>query len=253
MARGAILRQRKGAWSTTVANAWGALAVRAFAGRFERAPVAGTSTATLAQETRSVRWPADAPVTPAGAHEQTVQLPWPAAYATAPLKVTHQGTGQPWVTVQARAAVPLQAPFWSGFRIQKSVEVLQRKQPGVLSKGDVLRVRLELEAQSDMTWVAVNDPIPAGATVLSRGLARDSQLATRGEERRGWVWPSHEESGFEGFRAYYQFVPKGKWRVDYTMRLNNEGDYALPQTRVEAMYAPEMFGELPNQRVVVRP
>jgi len=248
MARGAILRQRKGAWSTTVANAWGALAVRAFAGRFERVPVAGTSTASLAEQSRSLPWPAGS--APA---EQTVQLPWPAAYATAPLKVSHQGQGQPWVTVQSRAAVPLKAPFWSGFRIKKTVEVLQRRQPGMLSKGDVLRVRLELEAQSDMTWVAVNDPVPGGATILSRGLARDSQLATRGEERRGWVWPSHEENGFEAFRAYYQYVPKGKWQVDYTLRLNNEGEFLLPQTRVEAMYAPEMFGELPNARVVVKP
>ncbi len=29
------------------------------------------------------------------------------------------------------------------------------------------------------------------------------------------------------------------------------GDFALPPTRVEAMYAPEMFGEAPNARVKV--
>ena len=35
------------------------------------------------------------------------------------------------------------------------------------------------------------------------------------------------------------------------IRLNNVGDFALPPTRVEAMYAPEMFGETPNARVKV--
>jgi len=254
MARGAILRQRKGAWGTTVSNAWGALAVRAFAARFEATPVSGSSTAALAGEKRSIDWPPASTGGPASQQAmQSVQLPWPADFATAPLRVTHQGPGKPWVTVQSRAAVPLKAPFWSGFRINKTVEVLQRKQPGALSKGDVLRVRLELEAQSDMTWVAVNDPVPGGATILSRGLARDSQLATLGEERRGWVWPSYVESGFEAYRAYYQYVPKGKWSIDYTVRLNNEGEFEMPQTRVEAMYAPEMFGELPNQRIVVKP
>jgi uncharacterized protein YfaS (alpha-2-macroglobulin family) len=39
--------------------------------------------------------------------------------------------------------------------------------------------------------------------------------------------------------------------LEYTLRLNNAGDFALPASRVEAMYAPEMFGELPNARVVV--
>jgi hypothetical protein len=39
--------------------------------------------------------------------------------------------------------------------------------------------------------------------------------------------------------------------MEYTVRLNNVGDFALPPTRVEAMYAPEMFGEAPNARVKV--
>ena len=33
-------------------------------------------------------------------------------------------------------------------------------------RGDVVRVRLDIDAQSDMTWVVVNDPIPSGATIL---------------------------------------------------------------------------------------
>jgi uncharacterized protein YfaS (alpha-2-macroglobulin family) len=46
-------------------------------------------------------------------------------------------------------------------------------------------------------------------------------------------------------------VPKGKWTIEYTIRLNNEGIFHLPETRVEALYAPEMFGEMPNERIEV--
>jgi uncharacterized protein YfaS (alpha-2-macroglobulin family) len=56
----------------------------------------------------------------------------------------------------------------------------------------------------------------------------------------------------EAFRAYYRFVPKGGWSVEYTLRLNNAGAFQLPPTRVEAMYSPEMFGELPNAPVSVK-
>ena len=35
--------------------------------------------------------------------------------------------------------------------------------------------------------------------------------------------------------------------------MNNPGSFGLPATRVEAMYAPEMFGEAPNAQVVVLP
>ena len=40
--------------------------------------------------------------------------------------------------------------------------------------------------------------------------------------------------------------------MEYTVRLNNVGDFSLPPSRVEAMYAPEMFGEAPNTRVKVQ-
>jgi uncharacterized protein YfaS (alpha-2-macroglobulin family) len=48
-------------------------------------------------------------------------------------------------------------------------------------------------------------------------------------------------------------VPKGRFKIEYTVRLNNPGRFDLPATRVEAMYSPEMFGEVPNDAVVVKP
>ena len=130
---------------------------------------------------------------------------------------------------------------------------IEQKQKNQWSQGDVARIRLELEAQADTTWVVVSDPIPAGSTILGTGLGRDSRLLTKEEERKGWVWPAFEERSFEAFRAYYEYVPKGKWTVEYTVRLNQAGFFQLPTTRVEALYFPEMFGEIPNKAVEVRP
>jgi alpha-2-macroglobulin len=117
----------------------------------------------------------------------------------------------------------------------------------------VLRVRLELEAQSDMSWVVVSDPVPGGATLLGSGLGRDSQIATRNEKREGSAWAAFEERSFEAFRNYFEYLPRGKHVVEYTVRLNNPGRFSLPPTRVEAMYAPETFGELPNAPIEVSP
>jgi uncharacterized protein YfaS (alpha-2-macroglobulin family) len=100
--------------------------------------------------------------------------------------------------------------------------------------------------------VAITDPIPGGATILGSGLGRDSAIATQGEKARsGAGWPAFEERSFEAFRSYYEYLPKGTVKMEYTVRLNNVGDFALPPSRVEAMYAPEMFGEAPNARVKV--
>jgi alpha-2-macroglobulin len=123
----------------------------------------------------------------------------------------------------------------------------------VLSRGDVVRVHLDIDAQSDMTWVVVNDPVPAGATILGSGLGRDSETATEGEKRPEGAWPAFVERGFEGYRAYYDYLPKGKLQVEYTVRLNNVGTFGLPPTRVEALYAPSAFGAIPNAAIVVAP
>jgi uncharacterized protein YfaS (alpha-2-macroglobulin family) len=104
-----------------------------------------------------------------------------------------------------------------------------------------------------MTWVVVDDPVPGGASVLGSGLGRDSAMATQGEKDTGWVWPTFQERSFGAFRSYYEYVPKGSFTVEYTVRFNNAGTFGLPPTRVEAMYSPEMFGENPNAMVEVKP
>jgi uncharacterized protein YfaS (alpha-2-macroglobulin family) len=104
-----------------------------------------------------------------------------------------------------------------------------------------------------MTWVVVSDPVPGGASLLGSGLGRDSALATRTAKRAGSAWAAFEERSFEAYRSYYEYLPRGKHVVEYTMRLNNPGRFALPPTRVEAMYAPESFGEAPNASIEVAP
>jgi uncharacterized protein YfaS (alpha-2-macroglobulin family) len=242
MVRGALARQRRGAWDLTTANAWGVLAMEKFAKTFEAVPVSGESRAVLSGETQTLDWSR----APKG---ETLTFSWPTGEKEITLQ--HQGAGKPWATVQSLAAIPLKAPFSSGYRIKKTFIPLEQKEPGRWSVGDLIRVRLEIESQADMTWVVANDPIPAGATILGSGLGRDSKIATGGETRKGWVWPSFEERTFEAFRAYYEYLPKGSWTVEYTIRLNQEGTASLPATRVEAMYAPEMFGEIPNPKMEV--
>ena len=57
----------------------------------------------------------------------------------------------------------------------------------------------------------------------------------------------------DAWRAYYQWMPRGTQVVEYTLRLNSSGRFSLPPTRVEAMYAPEIFGETPIAPLVVQP
>lgn len=244
LVRGALGRQLQGHWNTTVANAWGVLAMKKFSAQFESTAVAGATLVRYGSERQVLSWPRPE-------NAATTELPWQGNRGI--LDVRHQGTGAPWAMVRAMAAIPLRQPLSSGFRITRTVTPIEQSRPGVWTRGDVARVHLELEAQSDMTWVVVDDPIPAGATILGSGIGGQSRLLTRGEQRGGWAWLAYEERRLDGYRAYYELVPKGHWSAEYTVRFDNPGTFQLPSTRVEAMYAPEMFGELPNAPVTVQP
>jgi hypothetical protein len=245
--KGALGRQRYGAWSTTVANAWGRLALERFSKTFEATPVTGTTEATLAGSARVAPWGAEPPA--------PLRLPWPAGPGE--LALRHQGSGAPWAEVRSLAAVPLTKPLFAGYTVARTWTPLAQKTPGAWSRGDLVRVRLDVGAQSDAAWVVITDPIPAGASILGSGLGRDSALATQGEktEGDGWWCPcrAFTERSFESYRDYFEYVPKGKLAVEYTLRLDADGRFALPPTRVEAMYAPESFAELPHDAVEVAP
>lgn len=241
---GHLGRQKAGAWLTTTANVWSAVALDRFAAKFEAVRVGGQTRANTGGSSLSHDWQRQ----PDGGR---MLLPWPAAAGN--LSVAHEGPGRPWVTVQSLAAVPLKAPLQRGYAITRTVTAVEQAKAGAWSRGDTLRVKLEVDAQADMTWVVISDPVPAGATVLGSGLGRDSAIATAGERREGSAWPAYEERSFEAFRSYYGYLPRGKHVVEYTLRLNNAGRFALPPTRVEAMYAPESFGETPNAPLEVGP
>ncbi len=268
LANGFIARQQRGAWLTTTANLWGGLALEKFSAAFEAVPVAGTTRASLGTPTVSVDWSRverikdtdpegekhlgtwfGAPASPGNLRNNSMFLPWNKDSGN--LSVAHAGSGKPWLTIQSVAAVPLKAPFNAGYQIRKTITPVEQAVNGKYTRGDVLRITLEVSASADMTWVAVTDPIPGGATILGGGLGRDSEIATQGEKRSGSGWAAFEERSFESFRSYYEYLPKGNFKMEYTVRLNNVGDFAMPASRVEAMYAPEMFGEVPNARIKV--
>ena len=253
LVQGAMQRQVRGRWSTTVANVWARIALERFGQKFEKETVTGITRASLGGAAQEFAWK-----TYQEGEAARIQLPWPASPGNDDsLQISQEGSGKPWAAIQVLAAQPVTAPHAYGFRISRTATPVQEKDAGKTSRGDIWRVRLTIESDQEMTWVVVDDPIPAGARILGEGDGRDSHIAAHveggGDRSRGNAWPAFIERTFGNFRAYYSYVPHGKFSIDYTVRLNNAGTFSLPATRVEAMYAPEVFGEAPNQPLSVQP
>jgi uncharacterized protein YfaS (alpha-2-macroglobulin family) len=243
--QGLVGRQDAGRWGTTTGNAWSTVALRRFQQQFEAGPVDGVTRAALGRTTREAAW-ADAKV-------PDMLLPWPGQGAQGTLQLRHEGSGKPWATISTLAAVRNTQPVANGLVVRRTVTPVEQKRKGQWSVGDVYRVRLDLESTAEQTWVVVRDAVPSGASQLGRGLGRESTLAQRGERSAGWAWPSHIERATDSYRAFFRYVPRGSWSVEYSVRLNNAGEFRLPPVRAEAMYAPEVFGEGTAQTMTVKP
>jgi hypothetical protein len=244
---GVALRQQRGHWDTTPANAWGTLIVRKFDATYPRA-AAGTTTGRLGAETFTREWPARRPA-------MALAAPAPMSFAlpvrAVPLILSHSASPKPWATVSVRAAVPLTAPAFAGYRLSRQVSFVERKREGALSAGDVLKIRIEIQAPVDRTWVVIEDPIPAGATIVSGGGGQSAWLAAQASGGNGW--PSYIERSNDAWRGYFGWLPKGRTSVEYVVRVNGSGRFLLPPTRAEAMYSPEIHAALPNRPLVVQP
>lgn len=237
---GAALRQSRGHWDTTTANAWGAIATRKFAKLYPAQAIRGTTTISLGSESRSQSWPMTAD---AGALRLALPM------AQTPLLLRQTGGAGPWAFVSLSAAVPLRAPLFAGYRVGKTVTPLIQAVPGQWSRGDVVKVRISVEAGAGRNWVVIDDPVPPGATIIGNLGGQSGLLAAMAGG--GNATPSYVDRGKGAWRGYFEWLPEGKFSVEYAMRLNGSGRFSLPPTRVEAMYSPEIRGQLPNAPVSV--
>jgi len=123
--------------------------------------------------------------------------------------------------------------------------------------GDVIRVKLTIVAPTDLYYVTVEDPLPAGFEAVDVSLNTTSVVGqaptvrnlTAEEEDTwyrwygwGWWWFSHSEMRDEKVTLFSSYLPRGTYEYSYVMRATLPGTYnVIPSTAYE-MYFPEVFG-----------
>jgi alpha-2-macroglobulin len=237
---GVSLRQRRGHWDTTPANAWGSIVARRFAALYPASAVQGVTTATLGPVSRTQGWPMASSAGP-------LRLP----LVQAPLTLAQAGGAGPWAAVSVSAAVPLTQALFAGYKMEKSVSIVSQKNKGWLTRGDVIKITISVDATAERNWVVVSDPVPPGATIIGDLGGQSSIFAAAAGSGAG-VAPAYVERGRDAWRGYFDWVPAGRFTVSYTVRLNGTGRFNLPPTRVEAMYSPDIRAALPNKGIEVR-
>jgi len=246
MARGVVARLKLGKWDTTMSNAWGVTQLRRFSAKFEKDKVAGETKVTASDSNEVFNWR-----TKPNGEKKVLSWPKGSEKSSVPVQFSHNGTGKPWIHLETVSAIPLKSIWDMGYKVARKITPVTQAVPGFWHTGDVANIELVITAKADQSWVVVRDPIPAGASHLGTGLDGSSNLLDRTPKKNSNAeiqeWPTeYDEKSQASFTSYAAYLPKGSYRLNYRIRLNSAGDFLLPPTRVEAMYAPETFGEAPN-------
>lgn len=214
---GALSRQRSGSWMLTTDNAWGVLAMKKVRQVYSSEKVDGVFKVRMDGKEESSHWK--------GPASMMFSIPWKSETGT--VEWQQAGSGKPWISISVKAAVPVLKPVFAGFSVERFVTPFQQRRKGVWSVGDIAKVQLKVNAKTPQTWVALEDPVPAGASILQNS------------------WSTAVERKEELIRFYFSSF-SGEENVEYTIRFNQAGIYKVPSARVEAMYSPDLFAELPE-------
>jgi uncharacterized protein YfaS (alpha-2-macroglobulin family) len=211
-----------GSWNTTMDNAWGALALRKYQEEFEKVPVKG-----------QINWGLTGLKNAASIENKSVSASWPLS-ATDQFEAHFTGSGKPWWNLLVLANPMVNKDINHGMVIEKKLKPISVKDEDVFSVGDVWQITLKIKSPSKFAWLAIRDPLPPGATVMSQINVEQS-----------------EKKDLE-FRAYKTWFDE-RYEISYEIRLNQSGTFHLPTTRAEAMYNPDLFGEKVNGDMVINP
>ncbi len=123
--------------------------------------------------------------------------------------------------------------------------------------GDVILVKLTIIAPTDLYYVVVEDPLPAGCEGIDTSLKTTSVVGQSPELHNlsleqqdywyryygwGWWWFSHTEMRDEKVVLFAEYLPRGTYEYTYMMRASVPGAFQVMPSNAYQMYFPEVFG-----------
>ncbi len=133
--------------------------------------------------------------------------------------------------------------------------------------GDTIRVELSIVAPHNLTYVMVEDPLPAGAEVIAPSLATTDDATYPGGGRMPawypegygdwwwwwWRWYEHSEYRDEKVVLFSNHLWRGTYTYTYMMRATLPGEFRVIPTTASEIYFPEVHGRSAGQLLRVQP
>jgi hypothetical protein len=119
-----------------------------------------------------------------------------------------------------------------------------------LRPGDIVEVTLSVRFDQAMTYVIVEDPLPAGLEPIDTSLATTSQQFQG--NRQDWIW-SHVELRDDRVALFATWLPDDRtYTYTYQARVTTAGTFTALPLQAYAMYSPDVIGRTSGVAVNVQ-
>jgi uncharacterized protein YfaS (alpha-2-macroglobulin family) len=188
-----------------------------------------------------------------------------------PAQGQQSGEGQLYYTAHLSYYLPAEEAqaLDRGIIIHRQYNPIDAPRTGVnsASVGDIIRVKLTVIAPTDLYYVVVEDPLPAGCEAVDLSLKTTSVIGERPDVHNlsaeeedawyrtygwGWWWFSHSEVRDEKASLFATYLPRGTYEYTYLMRASVPGEFNVIPASAYEMYFPEVFGRSDGGKFAVR-
>ncbi len=119
----------------------------------------------------------------------------------------------------------------------------------VIEPGTLLALDVTVTADTQVDYVAVDVPLPAGLEAVDRSIGRGRSAMTLHGSRGYGV--SHEEIRKDRTLFFADSLPAGKMTHTVYLRATSPGTFFMPPTSAASMYFPDIHGSAPQRKVRV--
>ncbi|MFO8061603.1 MAG: Ig-like domain-containing protein [bacterium] len=169
------------------------------------------------------------------------------------LELIKKGQGILYYTIDykyARKEYP--GPLYNGFEVKRTIRTMQGKEVTKLRRGEIYEITVDISTNKSRSFVTIDDPLPAGVTIIKKGFATEKANLT-GDNRRSYYWGgfAHEEFYRDRAVASAIYLGTGKHSYRYYVKAVASGSFKHPPLMVFEMYTPSVFGRTGGSRLEI--
>ena len=251
-------KKNKGRWRTTQENSWALRAFETFYRRYEKEEPNFKGVVSRMDEKGEISKLMEEHFMGRGLVSVDRSFGFPLVFGEgekAKILFDRVGTGRLYYTLRL-GFVPEKKdkPASEGFELSREIRPMDGGK--VFKAGARAVVTITVKTPQDRTFVAVNDPVPAGFEIVNTEFAVEGAedaraLAAKGGRGGGWGEFERAERYDDRMLIFADYLTAGTHSYSYVVQATSPGVYYGPAGLVEGMYEPEVFGRTAGSTVEI--